>query len=198
MAANIQIYRLTGTGPASSASETQITSTTNRAGTQDNASPGTDYPIKIPDAGAANPKYSYWVTSCIGVPAGNGGYWTELSAVKWYTDGTSFGYAISGIVGYAGYNDGYDQATGTEKDTGDYMGTGHASISGLNTNMFSFTSGSVLSGTTGVELGRSSTGRITSGVHTRSSLIVYQLAVYPEATAGSTGAPTITWQYDEI
>lgn len=191
MAATVEIHRLTGAGPTSSRIDNNPGSVS-RAGTKDEDTLNTDTsaPIKIPDAGA-DPKYSFWVSTCLKV---TGGSWSTLDNIKWYTDGGSFGYAISGVVGYCSYAD-YQQATGTEADTGLEVSATHTALSGLNTNMFSYlTGGSELSGIDGYNL-----GVINSGLGTETSnIVVYQLAVYPEASAGATASPTITWQYDEI
>lgn len=202
--ATVQIQRITGGSDFSpaGATYTNITGGTNRAGTADDPAPGGSYPIKIPDNTASNPNYSYWVNTVLSVEAW-GGSTTDINNIQWYTDGvaTAWGTGISGIVGYTAYGN-YQTPGGagaTQGETGEALnGTNYVGLSGLNTNMFTHLQGATaLSGVVPTTL-----GSITSGtVPAYSNIVVYQLAVYPDASAGVTSTPAnnqITWQYDEF
>jgi hypothetical protein len=175
MAATIYIRRLTGAGPT----YTNIQSTTNRASTSDVAAPGSSDPIPIPAAGT---KYSFWVSTqlyAFTAPTGT------INNIKWYTDGASgFG---TGTAMKAMDATTYDQASGTQGDTGDILNTtNYTTLTGATVDAFTFTSVSP----------KSITGSTTT-TGNFGYLMVYQIEVVNGASVGTATAETITWKYDE-
>ena len=175
MAATVYIRRLTGAGPT----YTNIQSTTNRASTSDVAAPGTSDPIPIPSAGT---KYSYWVSTQLNAntaPAGT------INNIKWYTDSSNdWG---TGTAMKAQDATTYDQASGTQGDTGDILNTtNYTTLSAATADAFSFTSASP----------KSVTGS-TTGTGNFGNLMVYQIEIISTAAVGTSSAETITWKYDE-
>lgn len=179
MAANIQIVRLTSTGPTA----TDITSINTRANAEDaHSTAGVTNPIQIPAAGS---NYSYWVVTrlnAVTTPS------SSISNIKWYTDG-GIGFG-TGVTCNVSTGSTYVQATGTPGVTGTQLTTGvYATLAGAPSNAFAYTSGSPLSvpGT----LANPTTGQFGDRV-------VYQLVVGTTAAPGATAAETFTWQYDEV
>lgn len=175
MAATVYIRRLTGAGPT----YTNIHSTTNRASTSDNPAPGSNDPIPIPTAGT---KYSFWIVTrlyAFTAPTGT------INNIKWYTDGSNdFG---TGTAMKAQDATAYDQATGTQGDTGDILNTtNYPTLSGAPTDAFGFTSGAPKS----VAGSTTTTGDF-------GDLMVYQIEIISTASVGTAPAERITWKYDE-
>lgn len=175
MAATIIVERLTGSGPT----ETDITSTTNRASASDSAAPGSANPVPVPGVGT---NYSFWVSTrlkCTVAPS------VLVNNLKWYTDGSSgLGTGVALNMNTASS---YVEATGVVGTSGDVLNTtNYSSLAGATSDAFTFTSGSP----------KSVTGS-TSGTGLFGHLVVYQFAVGTTASPGLTPSETVTWQYDE-
>lgn len=179
MAATVIINRLTGAGPT----ENAITSINTRANAEDaHTTAGTTNSILIPTAGS---NYSFWVNTQLDVTAITGG---TVDNLKWYTDGSNnFGTGVTCNVAVA--SGAYDQATGTEGETGTqltYANYGTDDLEGEPSDAFAYTSGSPLA----VVGSTSSTGAF-------GGIVVYQLVVASTASSGATSAETFTWRYDD-
>jgi hypothetical protein len=182
MAATVILNRLTGAGPTL----TPITGGNTRASTSDNPyTTETTNPIPIP-TGAD--KFSFWVVTRPEVTVAPTG---TLNNLKWYTDGASgFG---TGVTCKAADASVYDQATGTQGDTGTELtvanyGNGTTDLNAAPLEVFAnFTSGSPLS----------VAGSTTTTSSTFADMVVYQIIVANTASAGTLTAETFTWQYDE-
>lgn len=175
MAATVYIRRLTGAGPT----YTNIQSTTNRASTSDVAAPGSSDPIPIPTAGT---NYSFWVSTQLNANTAPTG---TINNIKWYTDGASgFG---TGTAMKAMDATTYDQATGTQGETGDILNTtNYTTLTAAPVDAFTFTEAApkAITGST------TTTGNF-------GYLMAYQIEIGTSASAGTATAETITWKYDE-
>lgn len=189
--AAVEVQTLTGAGPA------KATAASPRMHTSDIVSVDNTYPIPIP---AADFNYSYWMNLALTIT--NIQDATVLNNHQVYMDGDcgwtlgTSGDLLVGVrdAGDNGCPDGsYDQATGTEGTTGDYMGDGvdgHAYYLGQTppaAALDGYTSGAPL------EVDTQDLSAAGSFDH-----IVIQAKVDTDATRGAQAAETITFQYDEI
>jgi hypothetical protein len=190
--ADLAVQQWYGAGP------TKATVTTPRLSTMDDDDPGTSNPIPIP---SADFNYSYWMSLFLTIT--NIQDATLLNNHQFYCDGTIgwtlgtdgallIGVMDSGDNGLPGAS--YDQATGTEGTTGDYMGDGtdgHAYYKAQTppaADISDYETG-------GTEL------LIDSGDHTVAEAfkgIVIQAKVDDDATRGAMSAETLTFVYDEV
>jgi len=180
MAATVTIRRWTGS--AGGPTKTDITGINTRANAEDtHTTAGTSNPIQIPAAGT---NYSYWVSTQLSADTSPAG---TINNIKWYTDGSNgMGTGITVKMNTASA---YVQATGTPGTSGNILNTGnHASLAGVTSDAFSFTSGSPKS-VTGT-ISNPSTGDIGHQV-------VYQIEVASTAGPGPANSEQFTWRYDE-
>jgi len=148
--------------------------------TADTYNPGTNYKIPIPASGI---NYSFWKSHCLAIS----GVYTEISNVRWYTDGTGFGTGVEVYVCPSGLTeDQYSQATGIEGKTGDEMVANHPHVLAAS-GAFNYTSTNPLL----VDAGPISGTAITNH-------IVLQMAVNSNASPGQLSAETFTFVYDEV
>lgn len=136
--------------------------------------------------------YSYWVHMCLDIS----GIFTQVSNIKVYTDGAlgwSLGTAGDIIVGLKAsaphglLESEYVPATGTQGETGDILNsTNHPNIASTG-SLYAYTSASPLD-----------VDDSTYTTATKSKMIVIQLVVDSDATAGAYSGENITWQWDEI
>ena len=178
MPATIQIRRLTGVN--ASITSTDITSACTRASTSDAAAPGASNPIPIPTSGS---NHSYWVTTQLNATVAPD---NSITNIKWYSDGSNtFGTGVTAIVATASA---YASATGTAGSSGSVLNTtNHASLVGAPSDMFTYTSGCLLSVA-------GSIGNTTGSFGNR---VIWQLSVISTASPGNTGEETLTFQFDE-
>jgi len=131
MAADVVVQEMNGAGPSYTTRGTAAGSTA-RYCTDDNAAPGLNNPIPIPDAGF---NYSYWKSHTLEI---SGTAFTQVSNVQWYSEGTptwTFGSGGEVRVGVRDAGDhgcpngSYDQASGTVGSSGtpiEQASDGHA------------------------------------------------------------------------
>jgi hypothetical protein len=174
---SVKIKRWTGSTP----DKTDITSINTRANATDSHSTGgTTHSILIPDSGT---NYSYWVTTGLYYDGSGTG---TINNLEWFASADPFD-ADTGVTGVVNKVDSieYDQATGTEGETGDLL-TDHTNI------------------TTALAMGDQTTasplaldGSVTDpSDEDFGDLVVYQLEVGPTASAGATSQVTCTFRYD--
>ena len=163
MVATVQIHEKNGAGGTG----TDKTSGTVRFCNADNATPGTSNPMVIPATGS---DYSYekWLRLNVTVAPD-----TNLSALKFYTDGAS-GFGV-GVSMYA-------------KAVTTYATPAEATATAGYTDAFSYTASAALDLETGTV-----TGTGEKGDHA-----VLMLKVDSTASQGSLTPETITFAYDEI
>jgi hypothetical protein len=189
--ATVDVRQLTGAGPTATAV------TTPRLSTSDSAAPGTANPIPILADGLS---YSYWMSLQLTITAMNDA--TLLNNHKFYSDGT-IGWALGTggkfVIGLRDSGDNgcpaasYDQATGTEGETGDDMeddDDGHAYYKSQDPE-------------TGLVSAYSSAAKLTvdSGDHEEAEAfkhVVVQLVCDDDATRGALSAETLTFEWDEV
>ena len=177
MAADIDIYRLTGT--AGTPTYTDITSASTRMSTSDSATPGTSNPVPIPTSGS---NYTYWVTTQLYAACAPD---NAVNNIKWYTDGTNtFGTGTNGLITPASA---YVQATGTAGSSGVLLGTGCHLGASTASDLFLYTSSCKLS----------VAGSIGATTGSFGDRVVYQVRVDTTASPGNSGEETFTWEYDE-
>ena len=157
--------------------------------TADLANPGSSYPIPIPNSGH-NP--SYWKHHMLYIS----GTYTNVSNIRWYTDGDLFGwgdYAASGFVSYAksgsnGVPSGlYVQAFGAQ-------GTSGAVLNSTNYGAWL---------TTGMASGVTSSNPFTVDTRTITGNGKYSYMLVSQVHVGSNSASgnpqeTFTWMWDEV
>lgn len=174
MAASVSIYEWNGT--SGSQSSTAKESGTVRYQAADRQNVDTTYPLAIPSSGQT---YSYekWLTVSI-----TGGTFTEVSNVRYYTDGSN-GF-VTGVKLWGATDSSYSTpvAPSTSNDPPQHDAVGM-------TNVFTYTSGSPLT--------------IGSGTYTTTGIcgnyLVSVMEVETTASAsGSTNSETFTFAYDEI
>lgn len=176
LVATVQIRRLTGA--QATPTSTDVTSGSVHAGTQDvNTSP---CKIPVPTSGS---NYSFWVNTQLHATVAPD---NSLTNVFFYTDGNNgFGTDITAIISTAST---YASAVGAAGSSGSLLNqTNHASLTGPASTLFLYTSACKL--TVAGSLG-ATTGSFTNRV-------VYQLIAASNASAGNTGAETMTWIWDE-
>jgi len=165
----------------------------------DQSTPQITYPVPIPSAGF---KYSYWKHVCLKISS----TFTKVDNIRHYCDGTigwNFGTAGElrrgnrdsgddgvGVDSANGHTDDYDQATGTEGDTGDTIESSHAFYSGQSTPVVDI-EGDVV----GTPMMVDSAGETVAGY---SKAVVVQVKVDTNATSGVQTAETLTFKYDVI
>lgn len=190
--ATVAVQQFTAAGP------TKDTVTTPRLSTMDDDAPGTANPIPIADSGLS---YSFWMTLHLTIT--NIQDATLLNNHQFYsdegTDAWTLGTGGGVKIGVRDSNDNgvpvasYDQATGTEGTTGDYMGhadDGHAYYKAQTppcAEISDYTSVAML--------------EIDTGDHTIAEGfkgVVIQALVDDDATRGAQAASTLTFQYDEV
>jgi len=174
---SVQIRRLTGEGPTAN----DITSINTRLNAADaHTTAGTTNPILKPASGT---NYSFWAVLRLffnGVGTGT------INNIEFHTDGgNGMGTGVSLNVQTA---TAYDQATGTDGETGDELNTtNYPTLAGAPVDAFSYTSGSPLS----------VSGSVTDPSSEEfGDYVVLQLAIADTASAGATGQETITFLYD--
>jgi hypothetical protein len=190
--ATLAVQQWTGAGP------TKTTVTTPRLSTSDSNNPGTSNPIPIADAGLS---YSYWMSLFLTITALNDA--TLLNNHLFYSDegtdawtlgtdgGVKIGVRDSGDNGLPGAS--YDEASGTEGTTGDYMGDGTDGHSYYKAQtppcdeISDYVDGAELT----VDSGDHSSAEAFKGV-------VIQALVDDDATRGAQAASTLTFVYDEV
>lgn len=183
---------------ANGATPTWSTITLARFCVADVHNPGTNYPTPIPSSGF---RYSYWKTICLEFS----GIGTKVENIRFYTDGEinwTLGTGGKLLIGKANSGDSgieagqYDQATGTEGTTGDYMGdseNGHAVYKGAG---YSVVDASAY--TVSAPLTVDSTEITADG---KGKGIVLQMKVDTlsnGAVQGAQAAETLFFRYDEI
>jgi len=190
MAATVEVVEGNGATPT----WTVITSA--RYCTSDTYNPGTNYPCVVPSSGQ---NYSYWKHHALKLS----GTFTKITNIKWYTDGTiSWDLGTNGkvVVGIRDSGDNgcppasYDQATGTEGTTGDYMAD--------STNGHSYYKDQTASPADVTNYTSSSPLDVDSTEYTSATdatkAVVTQVIIDTDATQGAKSAETFTFRYDEI
>lgn len=192
MVADVVVQQFTGVTPD------KDTVTTPRLSTSDEHAPGTANPIPIADSGLS---YSYWMSLHLTITnmqdatlLNNHQFYSDEGTDAW-TLGTGGGVKIG--VRDAGNNGvpvgDYDQATGVEGVSGDYMGDGtdgHAYYKAQTppcAEISDYTSVAMLE----IDTGDHSIAEAFKGV-------VVQCLVDDDATRGAQAASTLTFQYDEV
>lgn len=160
--------------------------------TNDNPTIDTVDPVPIPTSGT---NYSYVKSLyfyCDVAPD------TQIDNFKIYTDGGGFGTGITIYIGdqfptrNSGTTSGYRVATGTPGTTGTEMTANYASIT-TKSDLFSFTSGSPMTGPT-----ISEAGNIINLAGETTNYFVMQAAVTNTASPGNKADETVVGVYDEI
>lgn len=159
--------------------------------------PGSSFPIPIPNSGF---RYSFWKTFALLMT----GIGTKINNIRIYCDG-AIGWAVGSggglFVGVANSGDSgiaeenYDQATGTEGLTGDYMGgsSGHPVYKGAGYTVENIENYAVLT-----PLLVDNTDYIEDG---RSKAVVLQAKIDTLANGAEQGLQTpdtLYFRYDEI
>lgn len=194
MAATVKVEEATGSGPT-------FTEITNRVRlfTADQAtnqsSPQITYPVPIPTSGF---NYSYWKHVCLNIT----GTFTKVDNIRHYSDGAiGWNFGTNGALLRGNRDSGdhgcpqanYDQATGTQGTTGDYIGdatNGHSYYKDQTTP-----TANVANDTEASPALIDSEGRTSAG---RTKFIVLQVKVDTDASSGVQPAETMTWKYDVI
>lgn len=178
---SVQIHRLTGAGPTG----TDITDINTRLNATDgHTTAGTSNPIRIPDAGS---NYSFWAVTRLFFDGTGVG---TINNIKWFTDGANGMGTGVGLV--AALADVYDQAEGTEGETGTELsvanyGNGTTDLDEEPSTAFDFTSGSPK------DVG----GDVTDPDDEYfGQMLVLQTTVGTTAAPGPTAQETMTWRYD--
>ncbi len=173
-----------GTGAASGGNPTTATTITHlKNKTKDEATNDTNYSIPIPGAGT---NYSFWETISA--------YATALSEVlsnfKLYGGGVPSGY--TGVTLYIGdeQSDTYEQATGTESETGNELVANHGQVTSKTDFLTTYTSGNKKS------IALTAGAASITGVGKVTKYIFFQMAVGTTATHGALANYSIIGQYD--
>ena len=179
MSADIQILRKTGATP----DNTNITSINTRFKADDaHTTAGADNPIRVPDSGT---NYSFWGTMRLNVNTNADS--NTINNMKWYTDGTNnLGTGIGLDIAAASA---YDQAVGTEGESGSAIDGNHSHLISPVTGAFNYDSDNPFDIDATVT-GTSSTGEI-------GDFVIYQITVADTAEAGASTQETASFQYDE-
>ena len=201
MVATVVVKELNGAGP----SYTTVDNGANpaRYKTKDEVTSDLNYPCVIPGAGGTG--YSYWKSHGLDLSA----TFTRINNVRWYTDAVTSSWTLGTngkvVVGQRDAtptvtaqgcpNASYDQATGTEGTTGDYLydiTNGHAYYkSGVGVapvDVATFTNLAPMV----VDLGNH------DGVAEMTKHVVTQTILKDAATQGLQSDATYTFLYDEI
>lgn len=195
MSATLKIYVDTGGSngsPGTSTDTTALGPPNVRLKTADDPTIDLINPIPIPPSST---NYSFWKSLyvyCSVSPA------TQVNNLKIYTGGSDYGTGITTSVGNqfpthnSGSSGGYVLAVGTTGTTGTELVAGYTGISS-KTGLFTFTSGSPLSGPT-----ISESGSVIDATGETSNYFVFQVGVGTTAASGVQTQATITVQWDEI
>lgn len=170
--------------------------------TKDECVSNLNYPCIIPAPAATS--YSYWKSFCLDLSA----TFTRINNVRFYADGTTTSWTLGTdgkvIIGQLDATPtvtaqgvavaSYDQATGTEGTTGDYLydvTNGHAAyktgVGAAPVDVETFTSGSPMV----VDLGNHDAAEKTK-------YLVVQAVIDDDAVQGLQADATMTFVYDEI
>jgi len=189
MPATVTVKEMTGAGPSYT---TVSTASPARYCTADDAAPGSANPIPIPGSGDY---YSYWKSHCLDLA----GTFTQISNVKWYTDGTNVwtlgtGGGVFVATSTATENGcpdaSYDQAEGTAGTTGETIDASHSYYAGA--------AGGVVAATTYVTGSKLDVDDAEHTATGKTKHVVTQVQVHDDATQGEQGDETFTLCYDEI
>lgn len=195
MVATLSIYKDTaGTNgtPGTSTDIGPLGPPSLRLKTADNVTVDSTNPVPIPTSGT---NYSFCSSLYAQVQVAPN---TQINNCKVFTDGNAYGTGITTSIGdqYPTRNhsstSGYIVATGTTGTTGTEMTSFYTGIT-TKTNIFTYTSGSPVSGPTISE----TSGIMTAIGHTTNYFVV-QVAVGTSASPGTKTQSTWTFQYDEI
>ena len=194
MVATLKIYVDTGGSNGSPGTSTDTTSLgppNVRLKTADDPTIDLNNPIPVPSSSVNNSFWKSCYVLCAVAPN------TQVNNLKIYTAGTDFGTGITTKIGNQfptknhSSSSGYEVATGTVGTSGnDAVTAGYLTS---YSNLFSFTSGSPLTGPSISEAG----GNIVN-VNDTSNYFVLQVIVGTTASPGVQTQKTITVQYDEI
>jgi len=163
-----------------------------RLKTVDDVTVDSTNPVPIPNSGT---NYSFVSSLYVKVLVAPN---TQINNFKVFTDGNAFGTGITTSIGdqYPTRNhsstSGYKKATGTTGTTGTEMTAFYTGIT-TKTNIFTYTSGSPVSGPT-----ISESGGILVNVGDTTNYFVVQAAVGSTTSPGKKTASTWTIQWDEI
>jgi hypothetical protein len=196
MVATVNVQQAVGGSDGTPGTYNNVTSST-RLQTKDQFAPtDTTYPIPIPANGF---KYSYWIHVCLDL----NGTFTQVNNVCFYSDGTvGWSFGTGGELRRGNRDSGdhgcpmpseYDVATGTEADSGDSIENvtvGHGYYNGQSTP-------TVLVGndTEGSPAVIDSTNHTSAG---KTTAVVLQCKVAPDAVQGEQADETLSFKYDEI
>ena len=191
MTATVSIKEANGAGP------TLTVITQGRYCTEDGYNPGDSNPCVVPASGV---NYGYWKHHALNIS----GSFTKVNNIRWFTSGnikTNWSLGTGGMLLVAIKSSGdngcpsanYDQATGTQGETGDYLkdpSNGHTYYRGETANPADadgYTSASPLTIDT--------TDYAAPAV---SKYVVTQPKIASNATQGDKPNETLTYRYDEI
>jgi hypothetical protein len=195
LVATVVVKELNGAGPAYTTVDDGASPA--RYKTKDEVTSDLNYPCVIPAAGLA---YSYWKSHGLDLS----GSFTRINNVRWYTDEVTDTWTVGtdGKVIVAQRSSGdhgcpdasYDQATGTEGTTGDYLfdiTDGHAyfksGVGATPVEVSTYVVGSMMT----VDTGNHDAAEKTKHV-------VTQVVLDDDATQGLQTDATYTFVYDEI
>jgi hypothetical protein len=195
MVATLKIYvdfGGTDSTPGTSQDTTSLGPPNIRLKTADDATIDTVNPIPIPSSSVNRSFTKACYVYCSAAPD------TQVNNLKVYTDGAGFGTGITTYIGDQfptknhSSSSGYRVALGTVGTTGTIITTVYASIT-TKTDLFTFTSGSPMTGPT-----ISETSNIIVNIGDTSNYFVLQAEVGTTASPGNKTDEQITVQYDEI
>ena len=210
MVATVKIVEITGSEASPTYTEKSTAAGSgSRYCTKDTASvsEAANYPIPIPESGTNR---SYWKSHCLDITSGPSSYIKNVKYYQTWTnnphDDWSLGTNGNLIVGVSSSSvsdcitlsqgcsqSDYDQATGTEGQTGDAIETTHSYYSSCPGKQMSITnfnsSDNALMVHSGQVVGAGETGK--------SRIVVTQLIVGSGATPGSKPDVTATFVYEE-
>lgn len=191
-AASVIIEAWYGTTP----SYADVTSGTGAIRYQNSDTPSTidtNNPISVPDGGAGNYAYSYWIT--LGLKISNINDAEEISNIDFYSDGTlGWDLGTGGCINVLqkassphGITSGeYEQATGAYAlDDGT---NGHDACNSVTNLYTTYTSGDTMDVDTSTY----------TATNDRTYAVVVQAKVDGDAPAGTQTGETLTFTYDEI
>jgi hypothetical protein len=167
MAATIQIHEMSAADTGS-----DKTSGTCRFKTADNATVDANNPIQVPAAGT-NYSYTKKLRAYMEAPPD-----TNISNLRWYSDGGGFGTGISVSA----------------KNLGTSWGANYITAMSGGSDLFGYTSGSPLDGD-GTDAGPFVPADDDTYI---GDLIELQMAVINTAAHGTLSAETLTFAYDEV
>jgi len=160
--------------------------------TADNPTIDTVNPVPIPAAGTNRSYIKSIYVRCDVAPD------TQIDNFRLYSDGGGFGTGITTYVGdqfpvkNSGSSSGYALATGTPGTTGTEMTVNNTDVT-TKTDLFTFTSGSPMTGPS-----ISEAGSIINLAAETTNYVILQVDVGTTATPGNKTDETLTFLYDEI